>query len=93
MISLSVGGNAVVILTSTILKGIKIDGTANGALSLSGQVQSLTVQDCVFENIKTGNAGGALFLAVSYYNPDYGGDTYIVNSVCIICDGEIHGFN
>lgn len=80
VVSLSTIGNAVVVVSNVIFDGIRLDLTTNGAFSLSGQAQSLSITNSTFRGIRTGNTGGALYLNVSY-NTAYTIDTYIVNSV------------
>jgi hypothetical protein len=67
---------------------IKLDGLANGAISVHGPVQSFSVQTSSFNNIKSGNFGGVLFLNISSYNVSYASNSFILNSVCciLLCD-------
>jgi hypothetical protein len=69
-------------LDNVTFNGIKINGSTNGVFSLYGQAQLLTIKNSEFKNIKTGNAGGALYLSITF-DPNYKEDTVIQNSVCV----------
>jgi hypothetical protein len=81
MISLSTTSSAVVVLSNVLFDGIHLSLTANGAFSVNGQMQSLSIVGSTFRGIRTGNAGGGLYLNVSSYSTAYYIDTYIANSV------------
>jgi hypothetical protein len=83
IIKLTVTGDSAISLDNVIFDGIKINGNTNGAFSLSGQVQLLTIKNSEFKNIRPGNTGGALYLSVTSFDPNYEGETIIGNSVCI----------
>jgi hypothetical protein len=83
LIALSTVGNAVIMISGVLFDGIQLSVNCNGAFSLNGDAQSLSVVNSTFRSIRTGNAGGAIYLNVSSYVAGYSLDTYIANTVCI----------
>jgi hypothetical protein len=71
-------------LSDVLFDVIQLNATCNGAFSVCGSAQSLSIENSTFRTIKTGSAGGALFLNVSSYASAYLMDTYIANSVCFV---------
>jgi hypothetical protein len=86
IIALVTTGNAMVSLSGVLFDNIQLDNAANGSFSLSGQAQSLSIADSTFQSIKTGNAGGAIYLSVSFVS-GFSADTFIENSVCVFFIG------
>jgi hypothetical protein len=82
VVSLTTTGSAVIVLGNVFFDGIVLSVSTNGAFSLSGVAQSLSISGSTFRGIKTGNAGGAIYLNVSSYSIAYAD---ITNSVCCCC--------
>jgi hypothetical protein len=81
VVSLATSGSAVVVLGDVLFEGILLTLAADGALSLHGEAQSLSIEGVTFRNIRTGGAGGAIHLNISEFEAAYSIDTYIANSV------------
>jgi hypothetical protein len=89
LIAILGSGSAVVSFENVTIWNIKIASTANGAISISGVLKLLYINDSKFDLIRTGDNGGAIYLSVSNLLNKV--DSIINNSVFTSCSANKGG--